>query len=99
MPVALADLPRLDAIIISHDHYGHLGMPTIRALNHTQEAILAAHPRRHRVSPLRSRVHWQQRNPVEFVNDRRQHRLVFYTGDSGSFDGSPTSASGMVFST
>jgi len=36
---------------------------------------------------------------VEFVNDRRQHRLVFYTGDSGSFDGSPTSASGMVFST
>lgn len=31
-------------------------MPAIRALNHTQEAILAAHPRRHRVSPLRSRA-------------------------------------------
>ncbi|WP_328381995.1 MBL fold metallo-hydrolase [Micromonospora zamorensis] len=56
MPVALADLPRLDAIVISHDRYGHLDMPAIRALNHTQEAILVAHPRRHRVSPLRSRA-------------------------------------------
>jgi L-ascorbate metabolism protein UlaG (beta-lactamase superfamily) len=38
MPMALADLPTLDAIAISHDHYDHLDMPTIRALTRTQDA-------------------------------------------------------------
>jgi L-ascorbate metabolism protein UlaG (beta-lactamase superfamily) len=31
-PIALADLPELDAVIISHDHYDHLDYRTIRAL-------------------------------------------------------------------
>ena len=31
--IALADLPHLDAVVVSHDHYDHLDMPTIRALN------------------------------------------------------------------
>jgi len=29
-PIALADLPPLDAIIVSHDHYDHLDKPTIK---------------------------------------------------------------------
>ncbi|MDB4917202.1 MAG: fold metallo-hydrolase [Gemmatimonadetes bacterium] len=31
-PIALADLPPLDAVIITHDHYDHLDMHAVRAL-------------------------------------------------------------------
>ena len=31
-PLALKDLPEIDAVIVSHDHYDHLGAGTIRAM-------------------------------------------------------------------
>lgn len=37
-PLALSDLPTLDAVLVSHDHYDHLGAETIRALARTAAA-------------------------------------------------------------
>jgi L-ascorbate metabolism protein UlaG (beta-lactamase superfamily) len=31
-PLAIADLPRVDAVVVSHEHFDHLDMATVRAL-------------------------------------------------------------------
>ncbi|MEV0586981.1 MBL fold metallo-hydrolase [Nonomuraea sp. NPDC050310] len=38
LPVELAALPKVDAIVISHDHYDHLDMATVMSLTRTQSA-------------------------------------------------------------
>lgn len=41
-PLPLEALPALDAIVISHDHYDHLDMDTVRALARSQRALFVA---------------------------------------------------------
>ncbi|MEV6305175.1 MBL fold metallo-hydrolase [Actinoplanes sp. NPDC051861] len=38
-PIALGDLPRVDVVVISHDHYDHLDMATVRYLSEHQDAM------------------------------------------------------------
>ncbi|WP_019816273.1 MBL fold metallo-hydrolase [Saccharomonospora saliphila] len=49
VPHRLDELPRLDAVVISHDHYDHLDMTTVRELARTSEAVF--------VVPLGVRAH------------------------------------------
>jgi L-ascorbate metabolism protein UlaG (beta-lactamase superfamily) len=119
-PISLAELPRLDAVVISHDHYDHLDMNTILELVRLTDAPF--------VVPLGVGAHLEAWNvPVERIieldwNDgvdvgglrltctpgqhfsgrtltKRNYTLwsswvvtgptrrVFYTGDTGYFDG------------
>jgi L-ascorbate metabolism protein UlaG (beta-lactamase superfamily) len=131
-PVPLDALPALDAIVISHDHYDHLDLPTVRTLAATREAPflvplgVGAHLRRWGVPGDRIvELDWEEeveiagltftataarhfsgraltRNTTLWASwvlagrdpgpgpdgrDGGRGRRVFYTGDSGYFDG------------
>jgi L-ascorbate metabolism protein UlaG (beta-lactamase superfamily) len=121
-PVPLDELPPLDAILISHDHYDHLDMPTVLELVHTQLAPfivplgVGVHLDRWGVPPARIiELDWNETFTLGglkltataarhfsgrgFARDRtlwaswvlaNESRRVFYTGDSGYFDGYAT---------
>jgi L-ascorbate metabolism protein UlaG (beta-lactamase superfamily) len=119
VPIALDDLPHLDAIVISHDHYDHLDMATIRTLSRMQDAPflvplgVGAHLERWGVPGDRIiEVEWEEATsvgPLTLICTEAQHfsgrtvkrdgtlwsswvvagphHKVFYTGDTGYFDG------------
>ncbi|SBT37779.1 MBL fold metallo-hydrolase [Micromonospora auratinigra] len=118
-PVRLDELPRLTAIVISHDHYDHLDMATVQGLTAHQSAPflvplgVGAHLERWGVPDERIvELDWSERHelggltitatPAQHFSGRGlrrdgtlwsswviagAHRKVFYTGDSGYFDG------------
>lgn len=119
VPHKLSDLPRLSAIVISHDHYDHLDLPTVRTLRETSSAPfvvplgLGAHLRRWHVPAERIvELDWNESFSVNgfsltataaqhfsgrgFTRNqtlwaswviKRGERSVFYSGDTGYFDG------------
>jgi L-ascorbate metabolism protein UlaG (beta-lactamase superfamily) len=82
-PVALRDLPPLDAVVISHDHYDHLDMPTIQNLADLQGAPflvplgVGAHLERWGVPSTRIiELDWNETHKIgglEFVSTAARH--------------------------
>jgi len=82
-PMSLGALPPIDAVVISHDHYDHLDMPTVRALARTQAAPflvplgIGAHLERWGVPPSRIiELDWEEEARVaglRFVATAARH--------------------------
>jgi L-ascorbate metabolism protein UlaG (beta-lactamase superfamily) len=86
-PIALADLPKIDAVLVSHDHYDHLDMATVQhlAARGTRFFVplgIGAHLERWGVPPAQiEEMEWWQRKAlggVEFVCTPTRH----YSGRS-----------------
>jgi N-acyl-phosphatidylethanolamine-hydrolysing phospholipase D len=79
--VAFEDLPRIDVVIISHDHFDHLDLPTVRRLAATHDPLfvvplgLAAWFRDNGMSHVEELDWWQEREHrgVRFVCVPAQH--------------------------
>jgi L-ascorbate metabolism protein UlaG (beta-lactamase superfamily) len=119
VPLPIEELPRIDAVVISHDHYDHLDLASIRALQRSQQAPflvplgVGAHLERWGVPADRlTELDWDEEITVRGItltataarhfSGRRfsrdgtlwaswvvkgATRSLFYTGDSGYFDG------------
>ncbi|HUP62422.1 MAG TPA: MBL fold metallo-hydrolase [Thermoanaerobaculia bacterium] len=81
-PIALEELPRIDAVVISHDHYDHLDMPTVRVLAARRTHFIVplgigAHLERWKIPPsLIHELDWNESitlNGLSFTSTRARH--------------------------
>jgi len=82
-PIALADLPPIDAVLITHDHYDHLDMASVQQLARSERTLflvplgIGAHLERWGVAPQRLReLEWGQAQSiggVRFVSTPARH--------------------------
>jgi L-ascorbate metabolism protein UlaG (beta-lactamase superfamily) len=90
-PIALSDLPAIDAVLITHDHYDHLDMRTIQHLARSDDTMflvplgIGAHLERWGVAPQRIReLEWGQEQSiggVRFVSTPARHYSGRRLGD------------------
>lgn len=92
-PIALADLPMIDAVVITHDHYDHLDMRTVQRLagNGTQFLVplgIGAHLKAWGVpdSQVRELEWWQEATVkgVRFVSTPARHYSGRGLGDKNA---------------
>jgi L-ascorbate metabolism protein UlaG (beta-lactamase superfamily) len=98
-PIALADLPPLRGVILSHDHYDHLDHETVLALAAKTGVFLTPLGVGDRLiewgidaSKVRQFDWWQgtEVDGLAFTATPAQHfsgRSLFFSGDTGYFDG------------
>ncbi|MFC1411568.1 MBL fold metallo-hydrolase [Streptacidiphilus sp. N1-12] len=83
-PVPLEELPRIDAVVISHDHYDHLDMRTVRTLARTRPELrfvvplgVGAHLERWGIGPDRfDELDWEEEVEIDglrLVSTSAQH--------------------------
>jgi L-ascorbate metabolism protein UlaG (beta-lactamase superfamily) len=90
-PIALVDLPRIDAVLITHDHYDHLDMRTVQQLARNEHTLflvplgIGAHLERWGVAPQRIReLEWWQEQAlggVRIVSTPARHYSGRRLGD------------------
>lgn len=61
MPCRIKDIPIIDAVVISHSHYDHLSLPTVREIH-------ALHPRAHFFVPLGNKQ-WFNNDGIHTVTE------------------------------
>ncbi|GAB2714985.1 MBL fold metallo-hydrolase [Nocardia thraciensis] len=93
-PIPLDELPPVDAIVISHDHYDHLDRDTVRALTAAQEAPfvvpigIGAHLRKWRVPERRIiELDWGTSVSLPDQGDERGGDLVITCAEARHFSG------------
>ncbi|MHA6764884.1 MBL fold metallo-hydrolase [Streptacidiphilus sp. PAMC 29251] len=83
-PVPLEELPRIDAVVISHDHYDHLDMRSVRTLARTRPELrfvvplgVGAHLERWGIGPERfDELDWEEEVEIDglrLVSTSAQH--------------------------
>ena len=93
MPVALKDLPPLDAVLLSHDHYDHLCMGTVRELARRRVPFITslgvgAHLEAFGVAPeCITELDWWQTHTLPAAPRERAGALRIHAAPSQHFSG------------